>query len=76
MEGSERFRSTIEFPVFLLHVLKVKNGQGDENEGQLDDKHLIASFTNAMPTDHRGAMGAGLRFYLAQMPQSFLMLSF
>ena len=51
-EGNERFRSTIEFPVFLLHVLKVKNGQGDENEGQLDDKHLIASFTNAMPTDH------------------------
>ena len=48
-EGSERFRSTIEFPVFLLHVLKVKNGQGDENEGHLDDKHLIESLTRAMP---------------------------
>lgn len=47
-ENSERFRSTIEFPVFLLHVLKVKNGGIDEDEGQLDDKRLIQSFTTAI----------------------------
>ncbi len=32
--------------------LKVKNGQGDETKGSSTHKHLIASFTNAMPTDH------------------------
>lgn len=48
-EGSERFRSTIEFPVFLLHVLKVVKGGEDEDEGQLDDKRLIQSFTRAIP---------------------------
>ena len=47
-ESSERFRSTIEFPVFLLHVLKVTNGGDDEDEGQLDDKRLIQSFTTAI----------------------------
>ena len=47
-EINERFRSTIEFPVFLLHVLKVKNGGCDEDEGQLDDKRLIQSFTTAI----------------------------
>lgn len=47
-ESSERFRSTIEFPVFLLHVLRVTNGGGDEDEGQLDDKRLIQSFTTAI----------------------------
>lgn len=49
-EGSERFRSTIEFPVFLLHVLKIAKGGEDEDEGQLDDKRLIQSFTRAIPT--------------------------
>ena len=47
-ESSERFRSTIEFPVFLLHVLKVTNGGDDEDEGHLDDKRLIQSFTTAI----------------------------
>lgn len=47
-EGSKRFRSTIEFPVFLLHVLKVKNDGKDEDEAQLDDKHLIQSFTQIL----------------------------
>lgn len=47
-ESSERFRSTIEFPVFLLHVLKVINGGEGEDEGQLDDKRLIQSFTTAI----------------------------
>ena len=47
-ESSERFRSTIEFPVFLLHVLKVKSGGDDEDEGHLDDKRLIQSFTTAI----------------------------
>ena len=55
-EGSERFRSTIEFPVLLLHVLKVTKGDAAEDEGQLDDKRLIHSFTEvikATPQDHR-----------------------
>lgn len=55
-EGNERFRSTLEFPVFLLHVLKVKNGGEEEDEGQLDDKRLIQSFTQILkniPEAHR-----------------------
>lgn len=51
-EGSERFRSPIEFPVFLLHVLKVKNSDTADDEGQLDDKRLIQSFTKAIPGGH------------------------
>ena len=46
-EGRERFRSPIGFPVFLLHVLKVKKGNEEENEEQLDDKQLISSFDKA-----------------------------
>jgi hypothetical protein len=47
-EGNERFRSTIEFPAFLLHVLKVMKGDEVEDEGQLDDKRLIKSFDDAV----------------------------
>lgn len=43
-ESNERFRSTIEFPTFLLHVLKVMKDDEVEDEGQLDDKRLIKSF--------------------------------
>lgn len=39
-----RFRSTIEFPALLLHVLKVIDNDGEENEGRLDDKGLIQRF--------------------------------
>jgi hypothetical protein len=42
-----RFRSTIEFPAFLLHVLKVVNHDEDEQEGKLDDKRLIKRFDDA-----------------------------
>lgn len=48
-EVSERFRSPIGFSVFLLHVLKVKDKDVKEDEGQLDDKRLIKSFTDAIP---------------------------
>ena len=43
---SGQFRSTIDFPVFLLHVLKVMHHSDDENEneGMLDDKRLIKRF--------------------------------
>lgn len=44
---SVRFRSTIEFPAFLLHVLKVHSQDQGEHEGQLDDKHLIKRFDEA-----------------------------
>ncbi|GAA1233055.1 hypothetical protein JOF42_000789 [Microbacterium phyllosphaerae] len=44
-----RFRSTIDFPAFLLHALKVMEGGEDELEGQLDDKRLIGRFEEAVP---------------------------
>lgn len=44
-----RFRSTIEFPAFLLHTLKVIEGGEEEIEGQLDDKRLIRRFEEAIP---------------------------
>lgn len=47
-EGNERFRSTIEFPTFLLHVLKIMKGDEVEDEGQLDDKRLIKSFDDVV----------------------------
>jgi hypothetical protein len=43
-----RFRSTIEYPAFLLHVLKVVNNDDEEQEGQLDDKRLIKQFDEAV----------------------------
>lgn len=43
-----RFRSTIEFPAFLLHVLKIIASDSAESETQLDDKRLIARFADAM----------------------------
>ena len=41
---SRQFRSTIDFPVFLLHVLKVMHPSDDEHEGLLDDKRLVKRF--------------------------------
>lgn len=41
---NERFRSTIEFPSFLLHVLKVWRPEDSDDEGALDDKKLIERF--------------------------------
>ncbi|WP_017792466.1 DUF262 domain-containing protein [Leucobacter salsicius] len=43
----ERFSSIIQFPVFLLHVLRVVEGKAvDETETALDDKRLIKRFTD------------------------------
>lgn len=39
-----RFRSTIEFPAFLLHVLKIVKREDDDQDGHLDDKHLVKRF--------------------------------
>lgn len=39
-----RFRSTIEFPAFLLHVLNVWRPDDKAYEGSLDDKKLIERF--------------------------------
>ncbi|HJW55295.1 MAG TPA: DUF262 domain-containing protein [Burkholderiaceae bacterium] len=47
-QDNVRFRSTIEFPAFLLHVLKVVNGDVEEVEGRLDDKSLIKRFDQAL----------------------------
>lgn len=42
----ERFSAIIQFPVFLLHVVRVVEGNaGDEAESALDDKRLIKRFT-------------------------------
>ena len=46
-----RFRSTIEFPMFLLHVLKVMNHDYAEEEGHLDDKGLIKRFDENVGSD-------------------------
>ena len=70
-DGSERFRSPIEFPVFLLHVLKVKNGDAAEDEGQLDDKRLIKSFTEAIPKDHRAEWVRDFAFTLLKCRNLF-----
>lgn len=43
-QDNERFSSIIEFPAFLLHVLKVMKRDDEENEGRLDDKGLIKRF--------------------------------
>lgn len=57
-QDNVRFRSTIEFPSFLLHVLKVvsgndnDNGNGNEFE-MLDDKGLIKLFDQFL--DNSGA---------------------
>ncbi|WP_240733846.1 GmrSD restriction endonuclease domain-containing protein [Herbaspirillum huttiense] len=45
-----RFRSTIEFSSFLLHVLKIFKGNDDEDEGGLDDKRLIKLFDEDLPS--------------------------
>jgi hypothetical protein len=42
-----RFRSIIDFPAFLLHVLKVNSSDEEEQEGHLDDKRLINRFEEA-----------------------------
>lgn len=52
-----RFRSTIEFPSFLLHVLKIVNVDRDdqEQESLLDDKRLIRRFDEALrDAENRG----------------------
>lgn len=43
-QDNVRFHSIIEFPAFLLHVLKVMKRDDEENEGGLDDKGLINRF--------------------------------
>ena len=44
-DEAERFSSVIEFPTFLLHVLRiVEGGQPREDEAQLDDKKLVRRF--------------------------------
>lgn len=46
-----RFRSTIEFPVLLLHVLKVLRRVDDADDGGLDDKKLIERYASAFDRD-------------------------
>ena len=44
-EEGERFSSVIEFPTFLLHVLRiVEEAEPGEDEAQLDDKKLVKRF--------------------------------
>jgi hypothetical protein len=47
-QDNVRFRSTIEFPAFLLHVLEVMTGDEQEVEGRLDDKALIHRFETVL----------------------------
>jgi len=61
-DGSERFRSTLDFPVFLLHVLKVLDGDAAEDEGALDDKRLIKVFDESLRRAGAEAPGWVQRF--------------
>jgi hypothetical protein len=56
-QDNVRFRSTIEFPAFLLHVLEAMHGDEEEVEGRLDDKNLIRRFDLALK--NQGARGPG-----------------
>ena len=47
-QDNVRFRSTIEFPAFLLHVLKVVDRDNNEDEGLLDDKGLVKRFMSVL----------------------------
>ena len=50
--ADETFRSIIQFPVFLLHVLRIVEGKSlDEAESALDDKRLISRFTAYLSSD-------------------------
>ncbi len=59
-QDNVRFRSTIEFPAFLLHVLQVVNNDNDEVEGRLDDKALIKRF-DLILDNHRSEMPQWVR---------------
>lgn len=55
-----RFRSTVEFPTLLLHVLKIAKGiaeEEDEVEGHLDDKHLVERFEQFSKQSSRQQIG-------------------
>lgn len=60
-----RFRSTIEFPVFLLHVLQVWRGDDSDNEGGLDDKKLIKRFETEF--DCKDTDGSKVRKFLVRL---------
>lgn len=61
---NERFSSIIQFPVFLLHVLRIVEGKAaDENESALDDKRLIKRFAEYLHAGH--AETRAERFLLA-----------
>lgn len=50
-DDNVRFRSTIEFPALLLHVLKIVDRDSGEDEGKLDDKRLVKRFDQAVRGD-------------------------
>lgn len=45
-EGSERFNSVVNFPGFLLHVLRIQKGENIP----LDDKRILEVFNNHLET--------------------------
>lgn len=47
-QDNVRFRSIIEFPAFLLHVLQVVDRDHSEDEGLLDDKVLVKRFSSIL----------------------------
>ena len=60
-EDNVRFRSTIEFPSFLLHVLKLAQPDAGDQEGQLDDKRLILQFDNTVALAGPGGQAQWVR---------------
>ena len=61
-EDGTRFRSIIGFPFFLLHVLKLMQADASENEGHLDDKHLVKRFDEFLEVEGRDKRQSAKQF--------------
>lgn len=72
-EESEQFSSVIDFPVFLLHVLRILEGDArGEDETQLDDKKLVKRFQGWLDaTDDAAARAREFAFVLLRCRHLF-----
>lgn len=69
-DQSERFSSVINFPNFLLHVLRI---QIDKDEVALDDKRLIDIFESCIPKDEVGKENFSKEFIYNLLKCKFLL---
>ena len=61
-EESRHYQSIVEFPVFLLHVLKLMRADASENEGHLDDKRLVKRFDDFLEVEGRDKRESAKQF--------------